>query len=140
MTEISEKKEKKDDLVRAIGRRKNASARVRISLKKNGGIVVNNKPMNDYFNTPVLQKIILTPLQAVGKEDAFEISVRVVGGGIKGQAGAVSHGIARALLKWNEEWRKSLKTLGLLTRDPRKKERKKPGLKKARKAPQWSKR
>ena len=129
----------KDTLTRAVGRRKTASARVRID-KGSGKITVNGKPMAEYFPYFEQQEVIAAPLKALAKEKDLDISVKVAGGGTKGQAVAVQLGIARALLKWNEDFKKSLKTQGFLSRDPRIKERKKPGLKKARRAPQWSKR
>ncbi len=129
----------KDMKIRSIGRRKSASARVRVD-KGTGIIVVNGKKMQEYFPYFEQQEVILAPLKALGKDKDLDFSVKVVGGGTKGQAIAVQLGIARALLKWNEDFKKTLKSLGLLSRDPRVKERKKPGLKKARRAPQWSKR
>lgn len=129
----------KDKLTRAVGRRKSASARVRVD-KGTGIIVVNGVPMEKYFASFEQQSIVLAPLKALGKDKDLDISVKVAGGGKKGQSVAVQHGIARVLLLWNEEFKKTLKTLGFLTRDPRVKERKKFGLKKARRAPQWSKR
>jgi small subunit ribosomal protein S9 len=130
---------KKTDSVRAVGRRKSASARVKIS-KGSGVIIVNGKPMSEYFNYFEWQDTIVAPLKALTKEKDLDVSVKVVGGGIKGQAKAIQHGISRSLVEWNEEFRKTLKTLGFLTRDSKVKERKKPGLKKARRAPQWRKR
>lgn len=124
---------------RAVGRRKTASARVRIAAGK-GVITVNGKELAAYFPYFEQQELILAPLKALAKEKDLDFSVKVAGGGTKGQAVAVQHGIARALVIWNEDFRKTLKTLGFLTRDPRVKERKKFGLKKARRAPQWSKR
>ena len=132
------KSSKSKDENRAVGRRKSASARVRID-KGEGKIVVNGKEYKEYFSF-FEQGLVVAPLKALGKEKELDISAKVNGGGKKGQAVAVSHGIARALVKWNEDFKKSLKVTGLLTRDPRVKERKKPGLKKARRAPQWSKR
>lgn len=128
-----------DKALRAVGRRKTASARVRIDTGT-GTITVNGVDCKKYFPEAVLQELILAPLKAVAHEKSLTISVKVAGGGKKGQAVAVQLGIARALIKWNEDFKKSLKSLGLLTRDPRIKERKKFGLKKARRAPQWSKR
>jgi len=125
--------------LRTVGRRKSASARVKID-KGSGKVVVNGQEMKNYFPHFILQETVLAPLKAVAKEKDLDCSVRVVGGGKQGQATAVQLGIARALVLWNEDFRKSLKTLGLLTRDPRVKERKKFGLKKARRAPQWAKR
>ena len=130
---------KKEDMTRAVGRRKTASARVRLQ-PGTGNIVVNGKPYQEYFPYFEWQNIIVAPLKAIGKEKTFDVSVKIVGGGQKGQAVAVQHGIARALLVWDAELKKTLKTQGYLTRDTRVKERKKPGLKRARRAPQWSKR
>lgn len=125
--------------IRAVGRRKRASARVRVD-KGSGVIVVNGKKMQEYFPYFEQQEVVMAPLKALAKDKDLDFSVKVAGGGSKGQAIAVQLGIARALLKWNEDFKKTLKSLGFLTRDPRIKERKKPGLKKARRAPQWSKR
>ncbi len=124
---------------RAVGRRKAAAARVRLD-KGEGKFIVNGRPLEQYFPHFEARAIILAPLKALAKEKDFDISVKIAGGGIMGQADAVRHGLARALVVWNEDWKKTLKSLGFLTRDPRGKERKKPGLKRARKAPQWSKR
>jgi small subunit ribosomal protein S9 len=135
MTKIN----KTEEITRAVGRRKTASARVRLN-KGTGVITVNGMPSIQYFPYFEWQDMIAAALKVVGAEKDFDISVKVAGGGKKGQAAAVAHGIARVLAKWNEDWHKSLKTSGLLTRDPRSKERKKFGLKKARRAPQWSKR
>ena len=129
----------KSKTMRAVGRRKSASARVKID-KGEGKIMVNGKPYEEYFPYFELQAIVLAPLKALAKEKDLDFSVKVSGGGKHGQAVAVQHGIARTLVIWNEDFKKTLKTLGLLTRDARVKERKKPGLKKARRAPQWSKR
>ncbi len=130
-------KEKND--TKAVGRRKSASARVRIS-KGDGSIVVNGKSYIEYFPHFEWQETVIAPLKALAKEKTISVSAKVNGGGKRGQAVAVQHGIARALVAENEELRKTLKSLGLLTRDARVKERKKPGLKRARRAPQWSKR
>lgn len=135
MTKIT----KQTDVTRALGRRKAASARVRID-RGTGKITVNGKPLNEYFKHFLEQEHIIAPLKLAGKDKDLDISVKVQGGGQKGQATAVRHGIARALVVWNEDLKKALKTVGYLTRDPRVKERKKFGLKKARRAPQWSKR
>ncbi|OGL88484.1 30S ribosomal protein S9 [Candidatus Uhrbacteria bacterium RIFCSPLOWO2_02_FULL_51_9] len=129
-----------NSFVRALGRRKTAAARVRLVPSGTGVITVNDRPLNNYFTLFELQDAVRAPLRTVGKEDVFDISIRVAGGGIRGQAEAARHGIARALIKWNADLRKSLKAEGFLRRDPRAKERKKPGLKRARRAPQWSKR
>lgn len=132
-------KEQKSKDCRAVGRRKRASARVKLD-KGTGKIVINGLPMNEYLPYFEWQDTVRAPLKALGKEKDYDISVKIVGGGKKGQSVAIQHGIARALILWNEEFKKTLKTFGFLTRDPRVKERKKPGLKKARRAPQWSKR
>lgn len=126
-------------VTRSVGRRKSAAARVRVD-KGSGRIMVNGQTLAAYFPYFELQEIILAPLKALAKEKDLDFSVKVAGGGKRGQAVAVQLGIARALVKWNEEFRKILKTLGFLKRDARVKERKKFGLKKARRAPQWSKR
>jgi len=125
--------------LRATGRRKTAVARVRL-LPGNGQIIVNGKPAGEYFGRPVLETLVRSPLVATKSEDRFDVYVNVKGGGIAGQAGAVRHGIARALLEVDDEFRAPLKKAGYLRRDPRMKERRKYGLKKARKAPQFSKR
>jgi small subunit ribosomal protein S9 len=122
------------------GRRKTAVARVRL-LAGTGQITVNGKTSADYFGGRQLYDIIIThPLRLTNTLGRFNVSVKVLGGGTSGQAGAVRHGIARALLQVDETLRPTLKKNGLLTRDPRMKERKKPGLKRARKAPQYTKR
>jgi small subunit ribosomal protein S9 len=124
----------------AVGRRKTATARVRLFPQGDGSIVVNDKPMEQYFPRGVDVLTLKGPLQATGTEHRFNISVKVNGGGISGQAGAVRLGIARALLKADPDLRPVLRKGGYLTRDARAKERKKPGLKRARKAPQYTKR
>lgn len=134
MTKINQ-----EGIIRAVGRRKTASARVRV-VPGTGTMLVNGKPFSNYFPYYQLQEIVRAPLKAVGKDKDFDCSVKVVGGGARGQADAVQLGLARALVKYNEDWRKTLKTLGYLHRDARVKERKKFGLKRARRAPQWSKR
>lgn len=122
------------------GKRKNAIARVRL-VPGDGAITVNGKPMQEYFGGRFLHRIvILQPFTLTGTLDRFDVSVRVSGGGVSGQAGAIRHGIARALLRFDEELRPTLKRAKLLTRDARIKERKKVGLKRARKAPQYTKR
>ena len=124
----------------AVGRRKTATARVRLFPGGDGSIVVNEKPADQYFPRGVDMLTLKGPLQATGTEHRFNISVKVNGGGISGQAGAVRLGIARALLKVDPDLRPVLRKGGYLTRDARAKERKKPGLKRARKAPQYTKR
>ncbi len=125
--------------IETVGRRKTATARVRITPAAKQSVMVNDKDVDAHFPTLALQTIAIEPLEMVS-EQKFMVTAKVTGGGIAGQADAVSHGIARALTEWKEELRKELKKAGHLKRDPRKKERKKPGLKKARKRPQWSKR
>ena len=121
------------------GRRKKSIARVRI-MPGTGVITINNKDINEYFGLETLKVIVKQPLVATNTLDKFDVIAKVTGGGFTGQAGAVRHGIARALLLANGEYRPTLKAAGFLTRDPRMKERKKYGLKKARRAPQFSKR
>ena len=122
------------------GRRKKAIARVRLIPGGNGTIVINDRAFEDYFPQGTLQYIVKQPLVAVDVETKYDIFVNVVGGGYTGQAGAIRLGVARALLEAEENSRPTLKAAGFLTRDPRAKERKKYGLKKARRAPQFSKR
>lgn len=121
------------------GRRKKSIARVRI-LAGDGKIVVNGKDINEYFKNENSKTIIRQPFAVLNKEDKYDVLVNVRGGGLSGQAEAIRHGISRALVEADEDNRKELKAHGFLTRDPRMKERKKYGLKKARKAPQFSKR
>ncbi len=132
---------KKEAYVPAVGRRKTAIARVRILDKKVTGIqiTVNGKDYKEYFPYFEWQDQVLEPLRVAGREN-IAITVKVQGGGQRGQAEGVRHGIARALLEADEALKPNLRAEGLLTRDDRKKERKKPGLKRARRAPQWSKR
>ncbi len=126
--------------IEGVGRRKTSVARVRIyPERKGGGTYVNEKTVETYFSSPFLQKKALEPLKSSNIE-GVDISVKVSGGGIVSQAEAIRHGIARALVEFNPELRKRLKREGFLKRDPRMKERKKPGLKRARRAPQWAKR
>ena len=122
------------------GRRKKAIARVRLIPGGNGTIVINDRAFEDYFPQGTLQYIVKQPLVAVEAEGKYDVIVNVVGGGYTGQAGAIRLGVARALLEAEENCRPVLKAAGFLTRDPRAKERKKYGLKKARRAPQVSKR
>ena len=123
----------------AIGKRKEAVARVRL-YPGNGSIVVNGKPMNEAFPLRTLQQAILEPFVTTNLSGNYSASVKVAGGGISGQAQAIRHGIARAMLAANDELKSVLRKAGLLTRDARIKERKKYGLKRARKAPQYTKR
>ena len=121
------------------GRRKKSTARVRI-VPGNGAITINGRDIDDYFGLETLKLIVNQPFKVTGTEGKFDIIALVNGGGISGQAGAIRHGLSRALLKADEAYRPALKAAGLLTRDPRMKERKKYGLKAARRAPQFSKR
>jgi len=123
----------------AVGRRKRAVARVRL-YPGDGQVVVNEKALTEYFGRGEHQQDALSPLQLTNNVDAYNLSVVVKGGGITGQAEAIRHGVARALLLIDPQLRTLLKRAGFLTRDPREKERKKPGLKRARKAPQYTKR
>ncbi len=127
------------EYVEAIGRRKTATARVRL-YPGTGDIVVNDLPVDTYFGRALDQMILRQPLSLTGTEATYNISVKVKGGGDGGQAAAVRLGIARALCDLDINMRPALKAAGFLTRDPRAKERKKPGLKRARKAPQYTKR
>ena len=122
------------------GRRKKAIARVRLIPGGNGTIVINDRAFEDYFPQGTLQYIVKQPLALLEVESKYDVMVNVVGGGYTGQAGAIRLGVARALLEAEEGCRAALKKEGFLTRDPRSKERKKYGLKKARRAPQFSKR
>ncbi len=122
------------------GRRKKAIARVRLIPGGNGTIVINDRAFEDYFPQGTLQYIVKQPITLLEVESKYDIIVNVIGGGYTGQAGAIRLGVARALLEAEENCRHALKTAGFLTRDPRAKERKKYGLKKARRAPQFSKR
>ena len=122
------------------GRRKKAIARVRLIPNGNGNITINKKHIDEYFNLETLKYIVRQPLALTGNETKFDVNVNVVGGGFTGQAGAIRLGISRALIKAEENLRPEIKKAGFLTRDSRMKERKKYGLKKARKAPQFSKR
>ncbi|MGI6658312.1 MAG: 30S ribosomal protein S9 [Dethiobacteraceae bacterium] len=121
------------------GRRKNAIARVRL-VPGSGAITINNRDIDEYFGLETLKLIVRQPLKLTDTLDKFDVIAKVKGGGTTGQAGAIRHGIARALLMAEGNYRPALKSAGLLTRDPRMKERKKYGLKKARRAPQFSKR
>ncbi|HJX61149.1 MAG TPA: 30S ribosomal protein S9 [Dehalococcoidia bacterium] len=121
------------------GRRKTSVARVRL-YAGTGAVVINGKPMDEFFVRPVHREAILRPLVVAESQDKFNAQVKVDGGGITGWAGAISHGIARALVAADENLKPVLRHNGLLTRDPREKERKKYGLKRARKAPQYTKR
>ena len=136
--------EKTKTYIESIGRRKTATARVRLTPASKQSFVINDKELVTYFPTEELQKIVTDPFTTVEGDEAkkshYAVSVKVMGGGIHSQAEAVRHGISRGLVKENDEDKSKLKSAGFLKRDPRSKERRKFGLKKARKAPQWSKR
>lgn len=142
------KKEKLPRYFRAVGRRKTATARIRLfpienskkGLEKEKIILINDKPLEVYFPNVFLQNIVKSPLEITKSLDKFKITAVVKGGGINAQAGALRHGISRALVSFNSDLRKELKKADFLKRDPRMRERKKFGLKRARRAPQWSKR
>jgi small subunit ribosomal protein S9 len=126
---------------RGTGRRKTASARVRVFPGGQGEIVINGRSLQEYFGARVTYEgMVMEPLRLTNKADEVNVSVKVRGGGTTGQAGAIRHGIARALVHMDENLRLPLKKAGMLTRDPRVKERKKPGLKRARKRPTYTKR
>ena len=124
----------------AVGRRKTSIARVRLFAGKTTTMSINEKPLAKYFPTKELQDIAIESLKELKSQEHFEVSVKVKGGGSHSQAEAIRHGLARTLVAYDVDWRKALKPAGFLKRDPRAKERRKFGLKKARKAPQWSKR
>ena len=132
-------KEKSERYIEAIGRRKTSTARVRITPASKSSFVINEKDLDTYFPTEEMRGLAIKPLSSKGAGN-FSVSVILKGGGIHSQAEAVSHGIARALVAGEATLRKDLKKAGMLKRDPRAKERRKPGLKKARKSPKWSKR
>ena len=122
------------------GRRKSSVARVHLIPNGSGSITINGRDIDDYFGLETLKLIVRQPLVATGTTGKVDVDATVKGGGVSGQAGAIRHGIARALVVLDENYRPTLKAAGLLTRDPRMKERKKYGLKAARRAPQFSKR
>jgi small subunit ribosomal protein S9 len=122
------------------GRRKSSVARVHLFPGGTGAITVNGRDIDDYFGLETLKLLVRQPLNTTGTLGKVDIDAKVVGGGVTGQAGAIRHGISRALLQVDESYRTALKAAGFLTRDPRMKERKKYGLKAARRAPQFSKR
>ncbi len=130
----------KGEFIYAVGKRKTAIAQIRVYKNGNGLIVVNNQKIEKYFPSEKLSLVVSQPLKLTGLAKDLNISIITKGGGKKAQTEAIRHGLARALEKLNKELRPSLRAKGWLTRDARKKERKKPGLKKARRAPQWNKR
>lgn len=126
--------------LRAVGRRKSAVARVRLIKNGSGNITVNHRAHTAYFTTHAARAVCRTPLEAVGQADALDVEAVITGGGTQAQAEALRLGIARALCLLNPTFQRALRKVGFLTRDARVKERKKPGLKRARRAPQWAKR
>ena len=136
---VTKVEKSKERYTEAVGRRKTATARVRITPASKNSFKINDRDLASYFPTAELRKIVEEALSKI-KNSNFDISVHTKGGGVHSQAEAVRHGIARALVKYDENSKTKLKTAGFLKRDPRAKERRKFGLKKARKAPQWSKR
>ncbi len=148
-SKVSEKKEEKvskktkgdeDQYFKAVGRRKTAVAKVRLFIKDKNEFIINDKKMEDYFPTFELREVCSSALKKMKCFDKFKVTVKVSGGGLNAQAEAVRHGTARALCLFNLEFKKRLRRVGYLTRDPRQRERKKFGLKRARKASQWKKR
>lgn len=135
-----QKPEKKEEYIESQGRRKTAIARVRLFTSSDETFLVNGKQLNAYFPTLELQQIVKSPLEIMKCLDKFKVFSKVKGGGIHAQAEAIRHGITRALVVFNADFRKRLKKAGYLTRDSRMRERKKFGLKRARRAPQWAKR
>ncbi|MCI8911707.1 MAG: 30S ribosomal protein S9 [Clostridia bacterium] len=137
---MATKKTKKKVQFWGTGRRKKAIARVRLIPDGSGAITINKRSLDEYFGLDTLKLIVRQPLELTGSSAKYDIIVNVHGGGFTGQAGAIRHGISRALVLADEDTKAALKKAGFLTRDPRAKERKKYGLKKARRAPQFSKR
>lgn len=140
--DVEAKKEakKKMEYLYSVGKRKTSIAQVRVYKKGSGKININKKDYTKYFPTFEYQEIVVAPLKIIGQLEKLDVSVKVMGGGVVGQAEAARNGIAKALIQLNPNFRKPLKKAGYLKRDARKKERKKPGLKRARRAPQWKKR
>ncbi len=132
-------KESRSKYYDSVGRRKTSVARVRVTSGK-GKVVVNDKEIHAYLQIPALVKKALEPLRSLKVDNHFDVSVKVSGSGIHAQSEAIRHGLSRALILVNPDFKKRLRSLGFLTRDPRMVERKKYGLKKARRAPQWQKR
>ena len=139
-TTTSRTKKSEGTYLECIGRRKTATARVRITAGAKNAVIVNDRAFEVYFPTESLRAIVMSPLTREGFTGKFHISAKVSGGGIHAQAEAIRHGLSRALVETDPEDKKELKKLGFVSRDDRKKERKHFGLKKARKASQWSKR
>lgn len=137
---VTKKTKTKETYYEAVGRRKTAVARVRLFTQGDKSILVNDKPHDKYFPDLELQQIAGAALLKMKALDKFKVIAKVKGGGVRAQAEAVRHGISRALVKFNPDFKKRLRRVGYLTRDPRMRERKKFGLKRARRGPQWSKR
>jgi small subunit ribosomal protein S9 len=145
MEKTTTKEKSKERYIEAVGRRKTSTARVRITASSKASFIVNNKDAKEYFRTEEQRRLVLDPMtkdlgEGQDKSIKWSVEARVSGGGIHSQAEAVRHGLSRALVKSDEALHSGLKSLGYLKRDPRAKERRKFGLKKARKAPKWSKR
>ncbi len=138
--ETTKAQKRKNGYIETVGRRKTSTARVRLQAASKGTFEVNGKSADDYFPTAKLASIVRDPLGSIDGKQTFIITVVVKGGGSNSQAEAIRHGVSRALVELDEESRSKLKKAGYLKRDPRAKERRKFGLKKARKSPQWSKR
>ena len=132
--------ESKKKFFYGTGRRKSSVARVRVYENGTGSVIINGRDINDYFGLETLKLVVNQPLVAADLVGKVDLVVSVTGGGVSGQAGAIRHGLSRALVTLNPEYRATLKAAGFMTRDPRMKERKKYGLKAARRAPQFSKR
>ncbi|OGF31548.1 30S ribosomal protein S9 [Candidatus Falkowbacteria bacterium RIFOXYD2_FULL_35_9] len=137
---VVEEDKKRGEYLYSVGKRKTSVAQVRVYKKGEGKFTVNEKAFEVYFPTFELQEIVRSPQKLIGQGDKLNVTVKVSGGGISSQAEAIRNGIAKALIQLNPNFRKPLKKAGYITRDARKKERKKPGLKRARRAPQWRKR
>jgi len=136
----TKKPAKKAKYWKAVGRRKTSTARVRIFSQGAKDFIVNEQKLDKYFSIAFLSQTAISPIELLKLGGKFKVTVKTKGGGIYGQAQAIRHGLSRALVEFNPNFRKKLKKAGFLTRDPRMKERKKFGLKKARRAPQWKKR
>lgn len=134
------KEETSKNYIETVGRRKTSVARARLTANPKASFIVNEKPVDDYFKVAEHRAIVMAPISESKLEQKFTVTVMVKGGGVNSQAEAIRHAIARALITFDQTLRKDLKKAGYLKRDPRAKERRKFGLKKARKAPQWSKR
>lgn len=137
---MSDIKTEKNKYIATVGRRKTSVARIRLIPSTKDSLIINEKSVEDYFKVPELIMIVNSAIISAKLDQKFDITVKVIGGGVNSQAEAIRHAIARALIIFDQTLRKNLKKAGYLKRDPRAKERRKFGLKKARKAPQWSKR